>query len=96
MTVEEKIKEWNKCFSGKKPMSYDEYVCQCCEGYILANDEIGQNIVFEDPAGVVKAIKHGGLYNVRDKYLYSDGEDYISFNNIDDDAAPWNYMDWLI
>lgn len=95
MTIEEKIKEWNKGFSGKKPMSYDEYVCQCCEGYVLANDEFGQNIVFEDPAEVVKAIKLGCFYNVRDKYLYSDGENVIGFNDIDDDAAPWNYIDWL-
>jgi hypothetical protein len=96
MTVEEKIKEWNKGFSGRYPMSYDEYVCQFCYGYILANDEIGQDIVFKDPADAVKAIKHGFLYKVRDKYLYSDGENYISFSNIDDEKAPWNYMDWLV
>lgn len=96
MTLEEKIKEWNKGFSGVEPMSYDEYVCQCCEGYVLANDEIGQNIVFEDPAAVVLAIRGGNLYNVRDKYLYSDGKNVIGFNDIDDDTAPWNYMDWLI
>ena len=95
MTIEEKIKQWNKSISDVEPMSYDDYVCNDCEGYVMSNDENGQNIVFEDPAEVVKAIKQGGLYNVRDKYLYSDGENVIGFNDIDDDAAPWNYMDWL-
>lgn len=72
-------------------MSYDDYVCNDYDGYVMNNDEAGQNIVFESPSSVVKAIKHGGLYNVNDKYLYY-YDDYIGFNDIDDATAPWNYM----
>lgn len=84
------IKEWNKQYKGM-PSSHKDYM-QGYIGFVMYNDAMGQNIVFKSPADVVETIKHSDLYNVRDRYIYFDGENIIGFNSNDDVGAPWNYM----
>jgi hypothetical protein len=87
------VKEWNGRYTGM-PCNHGEYTANYI-GFVMYNDSMGQCIVFESPVEVVLAIKQGGLYNVRDRYLYFDGRNVIGFNSNDDATAPWNYMDWL-
>ncbi len=83
-------REWNEKYTGM-PCSHKDYM-QGYIGFVMYNDAMGQNIVFKSPADVVETVIHGGLYNVHDRYIYSNGKDVIGFNSNDDATAPWNYI----
>lgn len=85
------IKGWNMSISAVPPTSHDDYVNNGFNYFVLFNDEVGQNIMFETPSDAIEAIK-AGLYMVRDKFMYYNGRDVIGFNSNDDDTAPWNFM----
>ncbi len=84
------VKEWNGSISSVPPVSHDDYVNNGFEYFVLFNDEVGQNIMFEAPSDAIEAIKNG-LYMVQDKFMYYNGRDVIGFNSNDDDTAPWNF-----